>query len=97
MATNPSISTELRHVGPLTDPADTLAPFCAIGLLGSEYVLLVCHHSKRLLHCAMTKANRHIGHPFLMCPFVRSPSDHCAWFCWTNVLVISQVLQAPDV
>ena len=69
MAADPAISTELRRIGPLADPADTLAPFRAVGPLDSEYRPLTCHHGERPIHCVMTRANRHIGRPFLMCPF----------------------------
>ena len=39
--------------------------------------------------------NHHIRHPFLMCPFMQSPSDWCTWFCWTDVPILGQGLQAP--
>ena len=96
MAANPNISSELCCVSPLADPTDMLALFHAVGLLSSEYMSLTCHHSERPIHCVMTKANRHIGRPFLMCPFARSPSDRCAWLCWTDIPVVGQPLQAPD-
>ena len=95
MAADTAFSTELRCIGPLADPTDTLALFRAVSPLDPEYKPLTCHHGERLIHCVMTCANRHIGRPFLMCLFAQSPSDWCAWFCWTDVPVLGQGLQAP--
>ena len=95
MATDATVSTELRHISLLADPTDTLALFRAIGPLDPEYKPLTCHHTEQLIHCVMMCANRHISHPFLMCPFARSPSDWCTRFCWTNMPILGQGLQAP--
>ena len=66
---------ELTRIDPVADPANTLTPFHAVGPLGSEFMPLTCHHGERPVHYVMTRANRHIGRPFLMCPFARSDFD----------------------